>query len=65
MAPKGNWETVYENMQPFGMGRVRYPVDAREKGEREVVRGLVPIRDVKYTGMANRMAKGEGIGGVV
>lgn len=60
-APKGSWETIYENMHPFGMGGIRYPADRSEKGGMEAAGGLVPAREVKFRGMANRMARGEGI----
>ena len=59
-SPKGNWETIYENMQPFGMGKIRYPVAGGEKGEGQPISGLVPAKEVKFRGMANRMAKEEG-----
>lgn len=70
-APSGNWETIYENMHPFGMGKIRFPVNKPLKLEAEQqqqpssprpppprVSGLVPARDVKWRGMANRMARG-------
>lgn len=61
-APSGSWETIYENMHPMGMGKIRFPINKSEKGEgdhqQQVVSGLVPARDVKWRGMANRMARG-------
>jgi heme-degrading monooxygenase HmoA len=63
ISPKGHWENVFVNFQPFGIMQTKTPIKADEKsgGETKFVDNIMECKGSQWNSMQNRLGKHEGM----